>query len=347
MTFGKHCSEISQCVSLDNGHCPKLFRAQLSFHHLAAKQCGLIQKLPVPGNQRLIGQHRSSVACLARSLARVMFHFPLTYRSSWSYSGERAFEGPDGAKSCCPALKPPAADRCGRSCCGMAWRERVRRPGPILACSGVLGGWPPKRERRWTPSQPQLRRLNGTRRPLNSMRGIHLRRFGAPPFRFRECHQVPIHQDQLDRLFGIFHGAPPPAQYVGAAVIGDQNAEAAIIRPVSPRICGSDGLRSRHRWQRVSERRRQGDATVLPLTPHGVRSQFMAQLSDAPKHSTFAAAAAQALADAERVRANSEQHLINSECHATRVALSRDKESWRAYWREQGKVPEPFVPYFT
>jgi hypothetical protein len=61
----------------------------------------------------------------------------------------------------------------------------------------------------------------------------------------------------------------------------------------------------------------------------------------------FARAAADRAQDTHRLRAKAEQNIIDSECRATRLALSQDKAAWRAYRRRRGMPAADFIPYLT
>ena len=49
---------------------------------------------------------------------------------------------------------------------------------------------------------------------------------------------------------------------------------------------------------------------------------------------------------ARAVRAKSEQRIIESECRATKLALTQDREAWRVYRRQLGELAD-FIPYAT
>ena len=75
-----------------------------------------------------------------------------------------------------------------------------------------------------------------------------------------------------------------------------------------------------------------------------------AQTATAPirhRTATMTTAAAHAQDAAQRLRARSEQHIIDTECYLTKLTLSQDKQAWRAYRRQQGKPAEDFIPYLT
>ena len=62
---------------------------------------------------------------------------------------------------------------------------------------------------------------------------------------------------------------------------------------------------------------------------------------------TMTTAAAHAQDAARRLRAKSEQHMIDTECHLTKLTLTQDKQAWHAYRRQQGKSAEDYIPYLT
>ena len=62
---------------------------------------------------------------------------------------------------------------------------------------------------------------------------------------------------------------------------------------------------------------------------------------------TFVAVAGQAQEAARHLRAKTEQHIIDSECRATKLALVQDKAAWRVYRRQRGEPAADFVPYLT
>ena len=62
---------------------------------------------------------------------------------------------------------------------------------------------------------------------------------------------------------------------------------------------------------------------------------------------TLMTAAARAREEGRNAGAQAEQRIIDSECRATKLALTQDKEAWRVYRRQRGKLTGEFVPYLT
>jgi hypothetical protein len=63
---------------------------------------------------------------------------------------------------------------------------------------------------------------------------------------------------------------------------------------------------------------------------------------------TMTTAATRARDAAHTLRAKAEQNIIDSECRATKLALTQDREAWRVYRRrKRGEPAGDFIPYLT